>query len=69
MAYLVARQFLVFFFSRMNAEDFVDDCYKREAYLIVVEQQLDPLSIKIGPGKPRKIKEKIPMKNLRDMGG
>ena len=53
----------------MNAEDFVDDCYKREAYLIVVEQQLDPLSIKIGPGKLRKIKEKIPMKNLRDMGG
>ena len=23
----------IFFFSRMNAENFVNDCYKREAYL------------------------------------
>ena len=33
MAYLVAMQFLVFFFSRMNVEDFVDGYYKRGAYL------------------------------------
>ena len=31
MAYLVAMQFLVFFFSHKNVEDFVDDYYKREA--------------------------------------
>ena len=59
MAYLVAMQFLVFFFSHMNAKDFVDDCYKREAYLRAysgfippcvgerhwprIEQQFDPL--------------------------
>ena len=54
----------------MNAEDFVDDFYKREAYLKAysgfippcvgerywprIEQQIDPPSIKIGPGRPRK---------------
>ena len=33
VAYLVAMQFLVFFLSRRNVEDFVNDYYKREAYL------------------------------------
>ena len=30
---LLSCSFLYFFFSRMNVEDFVDDCYKREKYL------------------------------------
>ena len=32
----------VFFFSHMNAEDFVDDCYKREAYLTVYSGSIPP---------------------------
>ena len=76
MAYLVVMQFLVFFFSRMNAEHFVDDCYKREAYLGAysgsippyvgerhwprIKQQLSPPSIKIGPGRTRKNRRKDP---------
>ena len=66
------------FFIRKNAKDFVDDCYKREAYLRAysgyippcvgerhwprIEQQLDPPPIEIGLGRPRKNMRKEPMK-------
>ena len=65
----------------MNVEDFVDDFYKREAYhraysssippcvgerhWLRIEQQLDPLSIKIRPGKPRKNSRKDPLENSK----
>ena len=84
MAYLAVMHFLVFFFSHMNAEDFVDDYYNREAYLKAylgsipscvserhwprIEQQLYPPSIKIGPGRPRKNRRKDPHEDPKRPG-
>ena len=72
------------FFSHMNAEDFVDDCYKREAYLRAyssfippcvgerhwprIEQQLDPPSINIGLGRLRKNRRKDPHEDPKKPG-
>ena len=83
VAYFVALKSCIFF-SRKNTEDFVDDCYKREAYLKVysgsippyvgerhwsrIEKQLNPPFIKIGSSRLRKNRIKIPMKTLRNIG-
>ena len=69
------------FFLCKNAKDFVDDCYKREAYLRAysgsippcvgerhwpsIEQQLNPLPIKIGPGRLRENRRKDPHENCK----
>ena len=81
---LLPCSFLHFFFSCKNVEDFMDDCYKGEAHLRAysssippcvgerhwprVEQQLEPPSIKIGLGMPRKNRRKDPHENPKKPG-
>ena len=72
------------FLFRKNAKDFVDDCYKKKAYLRAylgsipscvgkrhwprIEQQLDPSLIKIGPSKRKKNRRKYPLENRKKPG-
>ncbi|CAH9128113.1 unnamed protein product, partial [Cuscuta epithymum] len=67
------------FFLNASPKDYVDDCYKREAYLKIylgaiapltgerhwpkVDLPLDPPPIKISPGRPRRNKIKPPHEN------
>ena len=69
--------FSCIFLSRKNVEDFVDDCYKREAYLRAYSSSIPPplglsnnltLSlIRLDQAGKEKIREKIPMKTLIDL--
>ncbi|XP_010689632.2 uncharacterized protein LOC104903315 [Beta vulgaris subsp. vulgaris] len=72
------------FFLHHEAEDYVDECYKREAYLKMycggislltgerhwpkVDMPLDPPPIKIGPGRPRKNRIKDPREDPKRSG-
>ncbi|XP_056698676.1 uncharacterized protein [Spinacia oleracea] len=72
------------YFLNKEAEDFVEDCYKRETYLKAyagsippidgerywprVEYGLDPPPIKIGPGRPRVNRRKDPMEDPKKPG-
>ncbi|XP_074284368.1 uncharacterized protein LOC141608938 [Silene latifolia] len=67
-----------------KAEDYVDDCYKKETYLRIygssitpcpgerhwpsVHQLLNPPQIKVGPGRPRKNRRKDPFKDPKKSG-
>ncbi|KAL2928284.1 Cytokine receptor-like factor 1 [Bienertia sinuspersici] len=66
----------VIFFCHKNAEDYVDECYKKSVYLKayagtippiegerhwpMIQMHLDPPPIKVGPGRPRKNRIKGP---------
>ncbi|KAL2935010.1 hypothetical protein RDABS01_018129 [Bienertia sinuspersici] len=72
------------FFCHGNAEDYVHEYYTREMYLKTysgtipplkgerhwprVNMPLDPLPIKVGPGKPRKNRVKDPHENPKKQG-
>lgn len=72
------------YFLGKEAEDYVEECYKREVYLRVyghpvpacegerhwpkVDQKIDPPPIKIGPGRPRKNRIKDPHENPKKPG-
>ena len=72
------------FFYIKNAEDFVNDCYKREGYHRAyssfippfvgerhwprIEQELDPPTLRLDQACQEKIGEKIHMKTLRNLG-
>ncbi|XP_048491353.1 uncharacterized protein LOC125492686 [Beta vulgaris subsp. vulgaris] len=72
------------FFSHMQAEDFVDACYKKDTWAKAyacsilplegerhwprVEVHLDPPPIKIGPGRPRKNRIKAPHEDPKKPG-
>ncbi|CAH9125870.1 unnamed protein product [Cuscuta epithymum] len=72
------------FFLHKEAEDFVDDCYKRDTYLKAyagsippcegerhwprIEFKLFPPPIKIGPGRPRRNRRKDPFEDPKKPG-
>ncbi|KAL2894437.1 S-adenosylmethionine carrier 1 chloroplastic/mitochondrial [Bienertia sinuspersici] len=72
------------YFLKREAEEYVNECYKREVYLRCyanpvpvcegerhwprVEQNLDPPPIKIGPGRPRRNMIKDPFENPKKPG-
>ncbi|XP_057248313.1 uncharacterized protein LOC130590266 [Beta vulgaris subsp. vulgaris] len=72
------------FFLHKDAEDYVDEAYRREAYLTAyggsippcegerfwprVECDLDPPKIKVGPGRPRKNRIRDPYEDPKKPG-
>ncbi|KAL2934728.1 Gag-Pol polyprotein [Bienertia sinuspersici] len=72
------------YFLNREAEEYVNECYKREVYLRCyanpvpvcegerqwprVEKNLDPPPIKIGPGRPRRNRIKDPFENPKKPG-
>ncbi|XP_056690243.1 uncharacterized protein [Spinacia oleracea] len=72
------------FFQNKEAKEFVDQCYRREAYLTAyagsippidgerywprIEYHLDPPPIKIGPGRPRRNRVKDPFEISKKPG-
>ncbi|XP_021750658.1 uncharacterized protein LOC110716347 [Chenopodium quinoa] len=72
------------FFCHKKAEDYVDECYKKEMYLKAYENSIppiegerhwpqselsmDPPPIKVGPGRPRKNRRKDPFEDPKKPG-
>ncbi|KAL2937708.1 Ryanodine receptor 1 [Bienertia sinuspersici] len=72
------------FFQHKEVEDFVDTCYSKEVYLQAyagsippcagerhwpkIASRVDPLLIKIGPGRPRKNRRKDPYEDPKKPG-